>query len=662
MNPVDWYPWGFKAFQKAEVQDKPIFLSIGYSSCRWCHVMKRESFEDEETASILNRNFISIKVDREERPDIDDIYMKAVVSMTGQGGWPLSVFLTPSLQPFFGGTYYPPEDRYSLPSFKKVLLRIIELWQHSRSEIKKSSNETIRRINEVYPERKEDLSDSPIEEAYSTLSYQYDRINGGFGSSPKFPNPSALLFLLRYYKRKRRKLAIEMVETTLTKMAKGGIFDHLAGGFHRYSVDNHWLVPHFEKMLYDNALMSIVYTEAWQVTKNPIFKDTVIVTLNWLIKEMRDSRGGFYSAQDAESDGDEGLYYLWTFDELKNILDKKELEIMSKRFGISKKGNFEEAQNILHIEKESILISRELQIPEDEVKRIIGESIKTMQNHRRKRVRPSKDDKILTSWNGLIISALAKAYQVFEEETYLKVAEDASSFIQRHLIQEDRILRRWRDGEASIDGFLEDYAFFVMGLIDLYESNFSQNHLELAKSLSEYMIEQFRDNEQGAFYTTKKDKSDLIIRLKERHDGAMLSGNGVAAINLARLGVLLSDEKFLSFSKESIKGYWGVLDSYPESNGQMLSALDFVLGSKKEIILAGEKHEMREMLRLIRGEFIPNKVIAYAGKDLKNDKFMPMLEGKVPIKDSATVYICENYMCKEPVIDNTSLIKQLGIE
>lgn len=618
--------------------------------------MKRESFEDKETAEIMNENFVSIKVDREERPDIDEIYMKAVVSMVGQGGWPLSVFLTPSLEPFFGGTYYPPEDRYGLPSFKTVLTKMIDLWRTDRAEIEESAKRTATSLTEAFSTVKGRLSTFPLDAAYSTLTTQFDTVYGGFGGAPKFPTSSLLFFLIRYYSKTKKTRALDMVTKTLTSMARGGIFDQLAGGFHRYSVDRYWLVPHFEKMLYDNALLPLAYLEAWQATENPLFTDIVKRTLGWVLREMRDSRGGFYSAQDAESEGEEGAYYVWTKDEVARILGQGDAEIFSGRYGISEEGNFEKQRNVLHVAKEPSQIAAELGISEDDVVQALKRSGETLLKHRESRTKPATDDKVLTSWNGLMISALAKAYQVLEDERYLKAAEASADFILGNMLDGEEILRRWRDGEAAIEGLLEDYAFMVTGLIDLYESNFDTSKLEWALKLNRVMIALFLDRDRGGFYSTQPGKSDLITRIKDAYDGATLSGNGVAALNLAKLGELTSDKELRSLSQKTIQTFWDGLESNPERYAQMLCALDFLTGQPKEIVLAGERIGLRDMLREIRQTLMPNKVVAYSPDDQgRLTIFIPMLEGKSPINKAATVYVCQNYTCRQPVTDVASL-------
>ena len=660
-NPVDWYPWGDEAFSKAREEKKPIFLSIGYSSCHWCHVMKRESFEDEETAEILNKNFIPIKLDREERPDIDEIYMKAVISISGQGGWPLSIFLTPTLQPFFGGTYYPPEDRYGIPSFKTILAKMIELWKTQRDEIEVSAKRISSILTEEFRAVKGKLTAFPLDAAYATLTSQFDTVNGGFSGAPKFPTTSLLFFLLRYYSRTKKTRALDMVTKTLTKMARGGLNDQLAGGFHRYSVDQHWQVPHFEKMLYDNALLPLVYLEAWQATKNSFFTDVAKQTLDWTLSEMRNKKGGFYSAQDAESDGKEGTYYVWTKDEVVQILDQRNAEIFSKHYGVSEEGNFEKNNNILHITNEPQKIASEMGTSEDDVKQALKQAKKTMLKHRDSRTKPATDDKVLTSWNGLMISALAKAYQVLEDERYLRAAERSANFILNNLLNGEELFRRWRDGEAAVDGLLEDYAFMVMGLIDLYESNFDVSRLEAALKLNGVMIDRFLDKDGGGFYSTKQGKTDLIARVKDAHNGATLSGNGVAALNLAKISEFTSDDKMRSLSKKTVLAFWDGLELNPERYAQMLCALDFLTGQPKEIVLAGKSDEFNDILREIRQTLIPNKVVAFSPDEQDTlTKIMPMLEDKSPLNNKPTVYVCQNHICKRPVNDVEPLKKLLA--
>jgi len=659
-NPVDWYPWGEEAFTKAKAEAKPIFLSIGYSSCHWCHVMKRESFENKETAEILNKNFVPIKLDREERPDIDEIYMKAVISIAGQGGWPLSVFLTPSLQPFFGGTYYPPEDRYGIPSFKTILAKMIELWETQRDEIEASAKKIATSLTEEFRIVKGKLAVFPLDAAYATLTSQFDTLSGGFSGAPKFPTPSLLFFLIRYYSRTKKIRALDMVTKTLTKMARGGLNDQLAGGFHRYSVDRYWRIPHFEKMLYDNALLPIVYLEAWQATKNSFFSDIAKETLDWALNEMRSKQDGFFSAQDAESKGEEGTYYVWTKDEVTQILDQRNAEIFSNYYGVSEEGNFEKSSNILHIAKEPQMIASELGLSETDVKQALKQSKKTMLKHRNTRTKPATDDKVLTSWNGLMISALAKAYQVLEDERYLRAAEGSADFILNNLLDGEELNRRWRDGEAAVDGVLEDYAFMVMGLIDLYESNFDVSRLEEALKLNQAMIDLFLDKDGSGFYSTKRGKTDIIARVKDAYNGATLSGNGVAALNLAKIGEFTSDNEMRSLSKNTILTFWDDLELNPEHYAQMLCTLDFLTGKPKEIVIAGKPGEINNMLREIRQTLIPNKIVVYSPVNQdKLTKIIPMLQGKSPLNNDATVYVCQNYTCKRPVKNVASLKKLL---
>ncbi|MCP8312607.1 MAG: thioredoxin domain-containing protein [Candidatus Methylarchaceae archaeon HK02M1] len=657
-NPVYWYPWGEEAFARARAEDKPIFLSIGYSSCHWCHVMKRESFEDMETADILNRNFVSIKVDREERPDIDKIYMTAVVSMLGRGGWPLSVFLTPFLKPFFGGTYYPLEDRYGMPSFKKILTTIIELWKTKRAGIEESAERITLYLTKTYEHVGGALSAFPLDAAYSSLVMGFDEVYGGFGGAPKFPNPSLLFFLTRYFNRTKKTKAIEIVTKTLTKIAKGGVFDQLGGGFHRYSVDRYWLVPHFEKMLYDNALLSLAYLEAWQATRNPLFARVVTQTLDWALREMRDSRGGFYSTQDSESEGEEGAYYVWRKDEIVRILGQKDGEIFSRYYGISEEGNFEKGRNVLHVEKESSKIAEELGISEDSITEALRGSKKMLLENRELRVKPFTDDKVLTAWNGMMISALTKAYQILGYERYLKAAEASVDFILGNLVDGEKLLRRWRDGEASVEGFLEDYAFMVMGLIDFYESNFDESKLKRALKLNKKMVELFLDEEKGGFYSTQVGQPDLISRVKDAYDGATLSGNSVAALNLAKLSELTSDKELRSLSEKTILAFWDKLNLNPEQSAHMLCALDFLIGQPKEFVITGKKssREFQAMLKEIRQTLIPNKVIAYNpdGQDSLIE-LIPLLKDKSSIGKAVIVYVCQNYTCQMPVMDVESL-------
>ncbi|OGL47017.1 MAG: thioredoxin, partial [Candidatus Schekmanbacteria bacterium RBG_16_38_11] len=532
-NPVDWCPWGEEALTRAKRENKPILLSIGYSACHWCHVMEKESFENEEIAKIMNENFINIKVDREERPDLDEIYMNAVQLMTGSGGWPMTVFLTPDLLPFYAGTYFPPEERGGMPSFKRILLSIAEIYREKQKEVLESTEKIKEQLGRMTKLKSgdEELTFDLLHNAFQEISEKYDYENGGFSEAPKFPQPLVIEFLFRYYKTTKDKNTINMITFTLKKMAEGGIYDHLGGGFHRYSVDNKWLVPHFEKMLYDNAMLAKVYIQAYQITKNDFFKKIAFETLDYLLREMTDPEGGFYSASDADSEGEEGKFFVWSNDEIEKVLGKEKAKIICRYYNVSKVGNFEGDKNILHTPFAIEDICKIEKLNTEEFKLLLKESKEKLFNVRNQRVKPGVDTKVITAWTSLAISSLAFAYQVFREERFLNSAEDAANFILLNMFEEGKLLRIYKDGKSKIGGFLEDYSFFISTLIDLYETTFRIKYLEDAINLTEKMVENFWDEEEGGFFFAPKDATNLISRSKNPYDNPIPSGNSVA-VNL----------------------------------------------------------------------------------------------------------------------------------
>ncbi|SPD75974.1 conserved hypothetical protein [uncultured Desulfobacterium sp.] len=586
-NPVDWRPWGAEAFSKAKTENKPVFLSIGYATCHWCHVMAHESFEDDEVALILNKNFVAIKVDREERPDIDILYMSVCQAMTGRGGWPLSVFMTPEAKPFYAGTYFPKTGRLGLSGFVDVLRQIISLWENDRGRLLDASDKIINYINMAKDSEKSvfPVGIDILKECSRLLKESYDPLNGGFGSAPKFPTPHQLTFLMRWYKRSRDQDCMNMVERTFDAMRSGGIFDQIGFGFHRYSVDEKWLVPHFEKMLYDQALLAMAYTEAFQLTGKKRFGDTAKEIFTYVLRDMQSPDGGFYSAEDADSEGREGLFYVWTPNEIKAHLGAELGELVCRFYGISEEGNFEDGLSIAHLPlmPEEFAASEGVEILEFE---------KTLENvrsrlfeERNKRVHPLKDDKILTSWNGLMIAALARGCQVFDKKAYADAAAKASEFILKKMKEKDgRLLRRYRQQEAAFPGYLDDYAFFVWGLIELYEATLNGGWLREAIGLNEDMIDIFWDEKDSGFYFTGKGNEELITRIKEIYDGAIPSGNSVAALNLLRLGRMNGDAGLEKKAERLIQAFSGKLVSYPPGYTQMLTALDLMLfeGLKNE--------------------------------------------------------------------------------
>jgi uncharacterized protein len=675
-NPVDWYPWGDEAFQKARREDKPIFLSIGYSACHWCHQFRKESLEDPEIAEFLNSNFVSIKVDREERPDVDEIYMKAATSMIGSGGWPLNVFLTPSLEPFYGGTYFPPVARHGLPSFRMVLKGITDAWKSDKEKILESASEMKQALNDIYKTSQSDqtnLDDSVLDLCFNELASIFDQKHGGFGGAPKFPTPSNLFFLLRYYKKTGSKAPLMMVTKTLDQMSSGGIYDHIGGGFHRYSTDSEWLIPHFEKMLYDNALLSAVFSEAYLVTKDEFYGKVTSETLEWVLREMRSHEGGFLSAQDADSSEGEGLYYVWNRTDVRSALSQagkwndqeieKISEIVCKYFGINDKGNFEGTKSVLTTSKERLEnILKQFSTSSIELESILKEAKIAMLEFRSKREKPQVDDKVLVSWNGLMISAMSKAYQVFERKDFLLAAQDSANFILSKLCETkdgkfSKLVHRYRDGDARVDGLLEDYAYFVNGLIDLYESNFDISFLKAAIELGEVMMREFYDQKDGGFFFTREKTSDLIARPREGFDGALPSANSVAALSLFRLGELTAREEFADKADSTIRFFSQKIETQPSAFAFMLSALLFKLGSPKEVVFSGDRgsKEFQVLLRTFRSQFLPNSVVVLA--DEKARVLTPLVEGRIAEPEAQPkIFVCSENVCKLPVATNEDLL------
>lgn len=662
-NPVDWYPWGEEAFQKAVKENKPIFLSIGYSTCHWCHVMEYESFEDEEVAKILNENFVSIKVDREERPDLDNIYMAVCQAMTGTGGWPLSIFLTPEKKPFFSGTYFPKTERFGNPGFIAILKKISDLWEKNREKVVSSSEQVTDVLQSMAVSKPgEILTVETLQRAYEQLGNSFDPIYGGFGTTPKFPTPHNYTFLLRWWKRSGNPTALEMVEKSLERIGHGGIYDHLGGGFHRYATDEYWLVPHFEKMLYDQALLAIAYTEAYQATGKTFYADIVKGIFTYVLRDMTSPEGGFYSAEDADSEGVEGKFYVWTPDEIVKILGEKEGKIFCDYYDVSREGNFED-KNILHVDKSLDAFMKLSGLKIEELQTLLRNARQKLFTERGKRIHPHKDDKILTSWNGLMIAALAKGAQALHEQGYLQAAVRAGDFILNTLRQNDgTLLRRYRLGEASIPGYLDDYAYFVWGLLDLYEATFEVKYLKTALELNNQMIDYFWDEKGGGLFFSGERNEKLIARTKEIYDGAMPSGNSVALLNILRLGRMTGNGELEKISEQIIKSFGETINQHPSGYTQFLCGLDFALGPTKEIVIAGEPdmNDTKQILREIGKRFLPRKVLLlHSMKDKSLEEIAKFVKEQNPINGRATAYICENYACKTPATDINTIIQLL---
>jgi len=670
-NPVDWYPWSEEAFEKAEKEDKPIFLSIGYSTCHWCHVMEKESFEDEEAAKILNRNFVSIKVDREERPGIDKVYMKTCVLMTGSGGWPLTIIMTPQKQPFFAGTYLPKKSRAGMIGLVDLLRNVGELWERDRSKLISTAERVTEYLTDYVraKQREEELTEIAFDDGFIRLLDSFDQTNGGFGTSPKFPSPHNLLFLLRYWKRRGRRQALEMVEKTLQEMRLGGIFDQVGFGFHRYSTDSKWLVPHFEKMLYDQALMAIAYIEVYQVTGKKEYKKTAEELFEYILRDMTDSNGGFFSAEDADSEGQEGKFYFWTEAEIKQILGEN-ADLIVRVFNVSKEGNYRDihrgatGNNILHLKKSLRELSLELSMNYEELVAVLKNARLKLFKIREKRIHPLKDDKVLTDWNGLMIAALAKGAQVFDSMRYLKAAERAVEFILEKLRRTDgRLIHRHRDGEAAIDGNLDDYAFLVLGLIELYEATFETKYLEEALRLQNDMIKHFWDKENGGFFFTSDYSEKLLVRYKDFRDGAIPSGNSIAFLNLIRLARMTGKAHYEEKAATLAKAFSSHEEGTPRQNTMFLAALDFFIGPAYEIAIVGDldSKKAENMLHAIRTRFVPNKVMLFKKENNTSlENLAGFTKGMKTIAAKTTAYICQNFACNRPMTDIDEILKTLA--
>lgn len=648
-NPVDWYPWGEEAIRKAKNDSKPILLSIGYSSCHWCNVMEKESFENDEIASIINKNFIPIKVDREERPEIDKLYMAAVQAMTGSGGWPLTVFLTPDLKPFFGGTYFPPEPRYGMPGFKQVLLYISRLWKEKKEEIVESSSKIMEAVSQAYLSEGTELPRKEvIDEAFESLASSYDEVYGGFAPAPKFPLPCSLSFLLQYSYRKGNQLALNIVRNTLLRMCLGGIRDHIGGGFHRYSTDRFWLVPHFEKMLYDNALISNTLLNAFRFCGENIFLDAATESLSWMITEMMDKDGGFYSAQDADTSEGEGHYYTWTPEEVRVVLGGR-AELFCKIYGITKDGNFQgrSIPNLVYSSKENISVSTTAEIKEMK---------NELYNSRKKRERPLTDTKILTSWNGLAISALSNAYRLTGKEEYIKAAEKTASFIMRMMWDGERLKRVCREGTASLPGTVEDYSFLTQGLIDLFECTQSETYLEKAIEVSDAMFSRLWDEKGGLYF---EEEGIEGIRLKESYDGPTPSGNSVAAMNMVRLSEITGRQEFKERASKIFSVFSKRIESDPAGHTWMLCAYDLYINGMYEIVITSERAaDARSFIEKINRIYVPDAVMIVADKSNFDSlvKITSLLESREPGK-KALAYLCRNNSCLLPTDSPERLVE-----
>ena len=662
-NPVDWFPWGDEAIARARAEDKPIFLSIGYSACHWCHVMERESFEEPAIAALMNERFVNVKVDREERPDLDAIYMNAVQALTGHGGWPMSVFLTPDLEPFYGGTYFPPHDARGMPGFPRVLQSVAEAWADRRVEIVQSAAEMTAQLRQLatVPRSEGGLDASLLDNAYRRLSRSFDPRHGGFGDAPKFPHPMDLRVLLRHYARVSDPHALHMVRVTLDKMARGGIYDHLGGGFARYSTDARWLAPHFEKMLYDNALLASTYIEAFQATREEEFAAVARETLDYILGRMTDPEGGFYATEDADSEGVEGKYYVWTLDEVRAVLGPERAKTFAYVYDVTEAGNWEE-QTILNRPKPLDQAAKLLGIEVETLRADLGVDRAKLLAARERRIPPGKDTKVLTSWNGLMLAAMADGAHALREPRYLLAAERCAAFLLDRMRQPDgRLWHGYKGGQTRFNGYLDDYACLIDGLTRLFEATGASRWLTGAIELAEVMLAEFADQEEGGFFYTGANHEALITRQKDVHDSATPSGNGMAAAALLRLAALTGRGDFESAGRATLQAARAVLEQTPMAAGQSLIALDFLVGGPHEFaVVAADPAELSGALEVIAERFLPSRIVAPNPGPTANPA-VPLLADRPSLNGRVTTYICENQTCAAPVAGLEALRDALAI-
>ncbi len=674
-NPVDWFPWGTEAFDKAKREDKPVFLSIGYSTCHWCHVMEHESFADKEVADLLNKDFISIKVDREERPDIDHVYMTVTQALTGSGGWPMTIIMTADKKPFYAGTYFPKNRRWGRPGLMELLPKIAEMWRNDRNKILDSADRITRHVAGLGTGRPAtNLDRKTLDQAQAFFEQAYDSDHGGFGQAPKFPTPHQLSFLLRRYHRTQNQQTLAMVEKTLTRMRQGGIYDQLGFGFHRYSTDAQWLVPHFEKMLYDQALLIMAYTEAYQTTDNAFYANVAEEIISYVLRDMTSNEGGFFSAEDADSEGIEGKFYLWSPRQVQNILGEKEAALFANMFNVKEGGNFENpdpghhiGQNILHLKKSLSQLSEELAISEDQLRRRLEAGRLKLFHAREKRIHPFKDDKILTDWNGLMVAALAKAGSVLDNRTYTTAATKAADFILQNLTDPSgRLLKRYRKGKAGLPAHLNDYAFMVWGLLELYQASFEVIHLKNAIELNQQMLSRFWDEQNGGLYMTADDSEKLLVRSKVIYDGAIPSGNSVAVFNLLRLGHMTGNTEYFTKAEQIIKFFSAEIAVHPAGHSQLMVAMEFALNPNYEVVIVGapQSEDTMTMLAALRKPFLPEKVVLFRPMDKQAAKeitaFAPYTLSMAAKNGRATAYVCQKFACKLPTTSIDQMLENLG--
>jgi uncharacterized protein YyaL (SSP411 family) len=663
-NPVDWYPWGDEAFARARAEDKPVFLSVGYSACHWCHVMERESFEDPEIAALLNDSFVCIKVDREERPDVDAVYMRAVQGMTGQGGWPMSVFLTPDGEPYFAGTYFPPRRQSGMPSLRDILGAVLEAYRERRDDVRAAGEKIVAYLesqNRPATGARE-LSADALNSAFRTLAASFDAEHGGFGGAPKFPQPLVNEFLLRYWHRTGEARALAMAEITAVRMARGGIYDHLGGGFHRYATDPAWLIPHFEKMLYDNALLGALNLHLWQATGKDLFRRVTEETLACVEREMLHPDGAFYSSQDADSEGEEGKFFVWEAAEIDRLLGPELSRVARAYYAVTDAGNFG-GRNVLSTPLDEAEVASRLDTPVEDLRPAVREARQHLWEARQKRVRPNIDDKAITSWNALMLKTFAEAGSALASPGLVRVAERNAEFILGSLMRDGRLLRTWRAGGggglAKIDAYLEDYACLVDALLTLYEATFDYRRLEQAVELAGRLVSLFWDADKEAFFDTSED-GRLVVRPRNVFDNSHPSGSSTAAMALLRLAVFTGEAEFEQYAVRSLSSVYGLMRSAPLAVPRWLAALDFHLSRVKEIVVIGPRQDpaTQRLLEVVYGRYLPNKVVAGAETPPAKPS-SPLLEGREPVGGQPTAFVCEGYHCTLPSIAPEGLAAQL---
>jgi uncharacterized protein YyaL (SSP411 family) len=673
-NPVDWFPWGEEAFAKARAEDRPIFLSIGYATCHWCHVMERESFESVEIASILNASYVPIKVDREERPDIDHVYMTVCQALTGSGGWPLTVILTPDARPFLAGTYFPPESRFGRPGLRDVLYQVLSAWEGQRHRVEDVAGQIVEAVRGEFAGHPGERPDaSLLTKAFEHLVQRFDEEYGGFGTAPKFPTPHQLTFLLRYHARTGDGRALDMVERTLRWIRRGGVYDQLGFGAHRYSTDREWLVPHFEKMLYDQALLLVAYAETHQSTGDPLYASVAREIAAYVTRDLTAPEGAFFSAEDADSEGEEGKFYVWTSEEIASLLGPEEAALFARVYGAEPKGNWIDpamghlaGTNILHLTEDPIAVARETGLDPAAMAKRLERDRTALLEARSRRPRPLRDDKVLTAWNGLMVAALAKASVALDEPRLAEAAVRAMSFLERNLVRSDgRLFARWRDGEAAHLGYLDDYAFLAWGSLELYEATFDPRHLERALALAGDMERLFWDEREGAFFFTGSDAAPLLARTKEIYDGAIPSGNSVAVQVLLRLARMTGRSELERRAEETVRAFAGSLARLPGAHTQLLGALDFAFGPTREVVVAGPAGapETQALLRVARAGFSPRTVFLLREPGEPGEalaRLAPFIAAQLPVNGAPAAYVCENFACRAPVTDPSALASALA--